>query len=106
MMMRKSHIQQTALALTLVYLFLSAFMTVGAGGHAATHEHGGNHAAQHASFICNWMCAASSFVHSADPHLRSGVHPSFEKLTVYTEPFISNLSAFSFYIRPPPVSIS
>ena len=98
--------KQTALVLTLLYLFLSGFMTLGAGGHAATHEHGTNHTAQHASFVCTWMCAASFFVHSADIHLRSGVHPSFEKLTVYTEPSISNFSVFSFYIRPPPVSIS
>ncbi len=106
MMMRKSHIQQTALALTLVYLFLSGFMTVGAGGHAATHEHGADHAAQHASFICDWMCAASSFVHSSDTHLTSAVHPSFEKLTIYTEPDRGNLSAFFFYIRPPPTALS
>ena len=106
MMTRKTQIKLTAFVLTLVYLFLSGFMVIGMGEHAAEHGHDSQHTAQHASFTCTWMCAASAFVHSADPHLTEGVRPSFEKLTVYTEPFLSNISAFSFYIRPPPISIA
>lgn len=103
---QKAQIRRIALLLTLAYFALSGSVMIQSGVHAAVHGHSPEHAAAHASFICTWMCAASSFVHSADPHLISGVHPSFEKLTVYTEPDRSNISALSFYIRPPPVSVS
>ena len=103
---QKAHIRRIALLLTLTYFTLSGSVMIQAGGHTVTHEHGTNHAAQHASFVCDWMCAASSFVHSADPHLTEGVRPSSETPTVYSEPDLGNLSVFSFYIRPPPVSIS
>ena len=103
---QKAHIRRIALLLTLAYFALSGSVMIQSGVHAAVHDHSPKHAAAHASFVCTWMCAASSFVHSADPHLAEGVHPSFENLTVYSEPDRSNISAFSFYIRPPPVSVS
>jgi len=106
MMMRKTQIKQTALALTLVYLFLSGFMTAGMQGHAPTHEHGSNHAAQHSSLICDWMCTASSFVHTSDQVLNQTTQPYSENLTAYHEYFLNPLSIFSFHIRPPPVSLS
>jgi hypothetical protein len=106
MMMRKSHIQQTALALTLVYLFLSGFMAVGTAGHAPTHEHGSNHAAQHSTLICDWMCASSSYVQTSDPVLNQTTQPYVENLAVYDERFLNPLSIFSSHIRPPPISLS
>jgi hypothetical protein len=106
MMMRKTQIKQTALVLTFVYLFLSGFMAVGMEGHAPTHEHGSNHAAQHSSLICDWMCTASSFVHSGSPSLNQSFGPSFEKPVIDSGRFLGTPFIFSFYIRPPPVSIS
>lgn len=106
MMMRKSRIRQTALVLTLVYLFLSGFMTIGMEAHAPTHEHGPNHAAQHSSLVCDWMCAASAFVHASDPVLNQTAQPSIENLAVYHEHFLNPFSIFSYRIRPPPVSLS
>jgi hypothetical protein len=106
MMMRKIEIRQTALLVTLVYLFLSGFMMVGAGGHAAEHGHDSHHSAQHASFTCTWMCASSSFVHTTDQVLNQTAQPYIENLAVYNERFLNPLSIFSFHIRPPPLSIS
>lgn len=102
MMRRKTHIRHIVLILSLIYLFLSAFTVIGAEKHALDHERRANHAAQHASFICTWMCAASTFVHSADQKVSQRLHPSFENLTLSIEFSLKDLSIFSFYIRPPP----
>jgi hypothetical protein len=106
MMMRKTQIKQTALALTLVYLFLSGYMTTGMQGHAPTHEHGSNHAAQHSSLICDWMCTASSFVHTSDQVPNQTTQPFVENLPVHVGRFLNPLSIFSFHIRPPPIPLS
>jgi len=106
MMTRNTQIKQTAIILTLVYFALSSMVMIQAGEHAAVHEHGTNHAKHHTSFICNWMCAASSVIHSSDLNVTQDVHPSFEKLTIHTESFLSNLSVFYVYIRPPPVFLA
>jgi len=103
---QKAHIRRIALLLTLAYFALSGSVMIQSGVHAAVHDHSPKHAAAHASFVCTWMCTASSFVHSADPRPSEGVRPSFETLAVHTEPDRGNISAFSFYIRPPPVSVS
>jgi hypothetical protein len=103
MMTRKTLIKQTAIFVTLVYFALSSMVLFQAGEHAAVHKHGTNHAKHHTSFICNWMCAASSAIHSADFNVTQDVHPSFEKLPIHTETFLSSLSVFHVYIRPPPV---
>lgn len=94
--------QKTALVVLLVYLLLTSLIMVRAERHALKHEHHGSHAAQHASFICTWMCAASTFVHSADQKVSQRLHPSFENLTLSIEFSLKDLSIFSFYIRPPP----
>jgi hypothetical protein len=103
MMTRKTLIKQIAIFVTLVYFALSSMVLFQAGEHAAVHNHGTNHAKHHTSFICNWMCAASSAIHSADFNVNQDVHPSFEKLPIQTESFFSSLSVFHVYIRPPPV---
>jgi hypothetical protein len=81
-------------------------MMIEAGEHTLGHGHTANHAAQHASFICTWMCAASTFADSGDYSLGQSLHPPFEKPTVAIERFLSHLSIFSFRIRPPPASLS
>jgi hypothetical protein len=106
MMTRKTQIRRTALLVTLIYLFLSGFMMVGTAGHASTHDHGTNHAGQHSSLVCDWMCAASAFVQTSDHVLNQTAQPAIENLAVYHERFLNPLSIFSFRIRPPPVSIS
>ena len=105
-MTRKTQIRQTALLVTLVYLFLSSSVIIGAERHALKHQHNTDHAAQHASFICTWMCASSSFVHTSDPVLNQTAQPSVENLAVYNERFLNPLSIFSFRIRPPPNPLS
>ncbi|MBI3811351.1 MAG: hypothetical protein HY283_03990 [Nitrospirae bacterium] len=104
--MRKSQIRRTALLIMLVYLFLSGFMMTGMGEHVAEHGHDTHHTAQHASFVCNWMCASSSFVHTSDHVLDQTAQPALETLAVHHEHFLNPLSIFSFRIRPPPVSLS
>ncbi len=106
MMTRKTPIQVTACILTLVYLFLSGFMAVGMEGHAPTHEHGSNHAAQHSSLICDWMCAASSFVQSGSPSLNQRFALSYEKPAIDSGSLFGTLFIFSSYIRPPPFPVS
>lgn len=103
-MARKPLIKHIALLLTLAYFVLSGLVTVQAGEHAAKHGHTAHHAAQHASFICSWMCAASAFVYSADPNLHQSFSLSGKYLFASIEHFLGNLSVFSFYIRPPPLS--
>jgi hypothetical protein len=98
--------RKIALTLVLVYLFLSGFMIASMGGHAMYHGQTSHHAAQHASFICAWMCSAASFVDSKDPTLSQTDDPPFEQLAVFTQSFYSHSSIFSFHIRPPPFSPS
>ena len=106
MMSRKTQIKRTALLLVLVYLFLSGFMTVGAVQHDFNHGHNADHAKQHASLACDWMCTASAFVHPVGPTLTHSFNFSFESKVVYVEHFFTSLSIFSLYIRPPPFSLS
>ena len=106
MIPRTTYLKRTALLLVWVYLFLSGFMTVGAVQHDLIHEHHADHAKQHTSLACDWMCTASAFVHSADPTLTHSFNSSFESKVVYVEHFFTNLSIFSIYIRPPPLSLS
>lgn len=98
--------QKTALVVLLVYLLLTSLIMVRAERHALKHEHHGSHAAQHASFICTWMCAASTFVHTDNQKQREVGHLSFEHLVFYTEGLFTNLLIFSFHIRPPPALLS
>ena len=106
MMKQKWQMKQISILIILIYLFLSGFMMRGVGGHAAEHDHSANHASQHVSFVCTWMCTASNFVHSADQKLGYSFNPSFEKSQVYPERVSSNMSIFSFYVRPPPGLLS
>ncbi|HET6465222.1 MAG TPA: hypothetical protein VFH55_06400 [Nitrospiria bacterium] len=106
MLTRKTQIRRTALLVILVYLSLSVFMAVGAVEHDFNHEHHADHAKQHTSLACDWMCTASSFVHSADPTLTQGFSPSLASLSVYIERCFTNLFIFSLHIRPPPLSLS
>jgi hypothetical protein len=106
MITRKTQIKLTAFVLTLIYFALSSFVMIRAGEQAAVHEHGTNHAAHHTSFVCNWMCVALSVIPSADLKVTQDVQPSFEKLPIPAESFLSNLSVFYVYIRPPPVFLA
>ncbi|NKE73507.1 hypothetical protein [Candidatus Manganitrophus noduliformans] len=95
-------IKRTTVLFTLVYLFSTGFIMVRAEGHALDHEAHENHAKQHASFICTWMCAASSFSHTPEQ--------AFDrKSTLSCEQPITRMAVFSGIqllcadvIRPPP----
>jgi len=100
-------IKQTAVLFTLVYLFSTGLIMVRAEGHALSHEeHAADHAKQHASFICTWMCAASSFVHTLGQTLDGRSTPSFENPIAKPE-FLPRPQPLSTgTIRPPPFFLS
>lgn len=92
-----------ALALTLLYVALVGFMVVAGGGkHTLVHGQDPHHAAQHATWICSWMCAASSMIQAEDPVQDPAllavpgdpVRPVHEVLV--------SLAPTAFHIRPPP----
>jgi len=105
-MSQKRRFKQTAQLLVLIYLVASAFMTVGIERHALKHGRNPNHAAQHATLMCNWMCAASTFVNASDQQLNNGFVPSIAKLSLLTEQLFHNISVLPHFARPPPFSLS
>lgn len=106
MVNRNKRIKHTAQLLVLIYLFLSAFMTIGMERHALRHGRNPNHAAQHTTLICNWMCTASTFVHTPDQKLNSGFLPSIAKPHTLTEQLFHNISVLPHDARPPPLFLS
>lgn len=100
-----SPFKKTLLGLTLIYLLLSVSMTISVEKHLSEHGRHSHHAAQHASLICAWMCAASTFVHSADQTLSHRSKISIEKPVILGRPFFDNPFLFFFHIRPPPFSL-
>ncbi len=75
-------------------------------GHAMRHDRASDHSVQHANFICAWMCAASTHVHSSDLTQRQGFIPIVEAAGFYTENFFSNKPILALSIRPPPFILS
>ncbi len=107
MIMKKIvYIKKTALLLALVYLSLTGLIMVRMEKHALSHDHESNHAAQHASFICTWMCASSTYAHTADQNQAQDFNPTPDDPAIHIEPFFPASPLFSFHIRPPPSSLS
>ena len=96
--------QKIALSLVLVYFPLFGFLTLGISQHAMHHGQA-HHAVQHSSWICAWICSASSFIDSDDKNISQSDDVSFEALIDRTENPVKRSSIFSFYIRPPPLSL-
>ncbi|HEY5648032.1 MAG TPA: hypothetical protein VIU33_00930 [Nitrospiria bacterium] len=67
--MKRNRLQnRIALNLALTCLFWAAYMMVPVGHHLMEHGKKANHAGQHSSAACAWMCASSSFVYpEVDP---------------------------------------
>jgi hypothetical protein len=105
MMKPKTLIKSTALLLTLFSLFISGLIMIEAGGHALQHGHTASHAAQHASLICTWMCAASTALQSEDPRPIQRIAPSSESVIVSPGPFFSRSVPLVLRVRPPPFSL-
>ncbi len=105
-MARVIHIhKRIALCLTVVYFALSGTVVLEVGEHALKHRQHTNHAAQHASFICTWMCAASSsVVSSGDEAPTRGFGLAPEKPRTYESQLFARLLKTPISIRPPPVS--
>jgi hypothetical protein len=101
-MNRTRRIKTTALLLTLIYLWLSGSIMIGAENHAVRHAHSANHSAQHSSFVCTWMCASSSFVHSSDHSLSRTPLPAEPNAAGIAQRPFDNRSVFNFRTRPPP----
>jgi len=90
----------------LVYFFLSLFVMFSSGQHILRHDKGPHHAYQHATFLCAWMCAASTHIFSLQQQLSKNPGLFFEVLDFHAEQVFSNAPLFAFYIRPPPFAIS
>jgi len=103
-MMGQRSTKQIALLLALLFLISSGPMMIQGEGHALQHEHHGNHAARHATFVCTWMCAASTFVHSADQRINQTTSLFYEKPAAPVETFLRHLFISSIHIRPPPIA--
>lgn len=101
-MNKKRLVKQTAQFLALIYLFLSAFMPIAMERHVLMHGRNPNHAAQHATFICTWMCAASSFVHTSDQKLNRHFIPSIARQIILIDQIFHDISVLPDTIRPPP----
>ncbi len=95
--------KKTALFIVMVYLSLSGLMMVSAGDHAMIHQKSSDHAAQHASFVCTWMCAASTSAQSVVLQFNPSLRPSFESLNIDHRPFLANLSTTLPFGRAPPL---
>lgn len=103
MMNRQRPFKRTALLLAFLFLVASVPMTILEEGHAIEHDHQqADHASHHAKLACTWMCAASTFVHSADPAVDQSFSLFYSKPTFLVAPFLTHLSVFSIHIRPPP----
>ena len=105
-MKRTAYIKKTALLLALVYLSLTGLIMVGTEKHALNHDDHSDHAAQHASFICTWMCASSTYTHTVDQNQTQEIHLAPEDPAFQIERFYFASPLFSYHIRPPPSSLS
>ncbi len=105
-MNQKTLAQKVALFTTYIYLFLSVFVMFSVAQHILRHDSVSHHAAQHATLICSWMCAASTHVFSAHQNILEVSTPSFERLVFYANEIFTDSSVLSYYIRPPPFLFS
>lgn len=94
----RAYIRTVARPLLLVYL-MAVFVT---SGWAAVHGHGLNHAAEHFSPDCHWLCAAATGIHSADAIAESTPAPVPEQEGRIHAGAVSRLSVFSIRNRSPP----
>lgn len=78
-------------------------MVFGVEKHAVQHGRFPHDAREHASFVCTWMCAATTYVHSVDQAIRQQFVPVFDVLTTFgTEKILLNKPLLALYSRPPP----
>ncbi len=78
MLKLQNRIKPLALLLVLVYFVSAGFAVFGTGEHLFDHQQSADHASQHASFVCTWMCAASSHVHMGNESMTNGLPLIFE----------------------------
>lgn len=69
---RRRH-RAVALGLSLLFFGLAVFATPASVRHALVHSR--HTAAQHTTFVCTWICAATAFVQTTPGAL--DVHPAF-----------------------------
>jgi len=101
-MAQQASLQKMALALAFVYFSLSLYMVVPLERHAMRHGQTPDHSEGHRSSICSWLCAASTFVHSADSAPAQDFIPSCETTLFSTKSVPLNKPLLVFHIRPPP----
>lgn len=95
----RAYLRALARSLLLVYV-LAVLVT---SGWAAAHGHGLNHASEHFSPDCHWLCAAAAGIHSPD----ATIEPAPVPLPEYGGPVrigaVSRLSVFAIKNRSPPL---
>jgi len=95
-------LKKTACLTVFIYISLSAYMLVGMARHAMQHGRSPHNAAQHTSFICTWMCAATTYVNATDQTVGQQFIPVFGALSFSAENVLPNKPLLVFRIRPPP----
>jgi len=94
--------KKIALSIVMVYLSLSGLMMVQAGEHAMMHQKSQDHAAQHRSFVCTWMCAAGTSAQSVALQFNPSLRPSFESPDIAIKSFrVQQVTTLPFGRAPP-----
>ena len=101
-MILPSRKQIIALGLALICLFWAGYMMIPIGHHLMDHGQPSNHAAQHSSVVCSWMCASSSFVQSHVLSITRNFLPAQPFIPVLLTLVLLNLSASNLRSRSPP----
>jgi len=98
----KAHMKKTALFLLIFFLTVSAYIPTKIGPHLLKHGQSARHQMQHRSFICAWMCTASSFVSTKAVCLGEALLPALETPTLNAQAD-QKISISSPFIRGPPL---
>lgn len=67
------------------------------------HQKSADHAMQHRSFVCTWMCAASTSDQSVALQFKTSLRPSFENPHIAIKSFLTRQSTALPFGRAPPL---
>ena len=101
-MISRSLTRYVAVALVLLFLFWVGHVMVLAGHHLLAHGQRSDHAAQHSSLVCAWMCMSSSFIESPVQSLHQTALPVFYALALLSSFLLLQRPISSLNARAPP----
>ena len=102
LMKQQSHIRKMALGLAVLCLCWSGYMMVPASHHLLKHAQG-NHAKQHTSTACAWMCMSSSFDQPSVENTNQYFYVLSFGLPFILALILPNFFSYSLIPRAPPV---